>query len=97
MAMDAQGHLYGIAGMIIYQIHPKTGKMKFLTVVNEVMEGLTAMPNGDLVAAGNRIVVVDPRTGKKTNNCFRRKYSTTGDIQYFDGSLYWIGSQNGSL
>ena len=29
------------------------------------MEGLTAMPNGDLVAAGNSIVVVDPRTGKK--------------------------------
>lgn len=95
IAMDAQGHLYGIAGMIIYQIHPKTGKMKFLTVVNEVMEGLTAMPNGDLVAAGNSIVVVDPRTGKKLTIVSEGKYSTIGDIQYFDGSLYWIGSKNG--
>jgi hypothetical protein len=98
IAMNFQGDLYGIAGMIIYKIHSKTGKMKFLTVVNQSMDGFTAMPNGDLVAAGNSIVVIDPTTGRKFTLVPEGKYTSTGDIQYFNGDLYWITKeQNDSV
>lgn len=106
IAIDLDGTMYGgtrepsgnTAGNGVYIIDPETALSRLVFEFDDTLNGMTFLDDGRLVIAGERVSVVDPRTGQvllafpAANN-----YETSGDIVGLpDGKLYWTVRGNGA-
>ncbi len=99
IAIDAQGRLFGGTRQAgsqadsnrIYQIDPETAECRYRFSYDDTLHGLTFLPDGRLVIAGERVSVVDPISGSQLVEFpAANAYQTSGDIVGLpDGNLYW--------
>ena len=55
LAIDLEGRMFGVAGFDLYEINASTGTMTLSAVLEQYLNGLTFMANGDLMGAGDGI------------------------------------------
>ncbi len=110
IAIDREGRLYGGTRQAgsqadanrIYQIDPETAECRYRFSYDDTLHGMTFLPDGRLVIAGERVSVVDPISGQQLLEFpSANAYQTSGDIVGLpDGLLYWTvrgeRRQNGS-
>ncbi|MEQ8277693.1 MAG: PQQ-binding-like beta-propeller repeat protein [Deltaproteobacteria bacterium] len=99
IAIDSQGRLFGGTRQAgsqadanrIYQIDPETAECRYRFSYDDTLHGLTFLPDGRLVIAGERVSVVDPISGSQLVEFpAANAYQTSGDIVGLpDGNLYW--------
>lgn len=99
IAIDREGRLYGGTRQAgsqgnenrIYQIDPATARCTYRFSYDDTLHGLTFLPDGRLVIAGERVSVVDPVSGTQLVEFpGANAYETSGDIVGLpDGLLYW--------
>jgi len=100
IAIDRTGRMFG--GTVtkkIYVINPITAACDYEFDVEDRVHGMTFLPSGELVIAGDFVRVLDPSTGRVVRELVDDQgYLTSGDIVGLpDGNLYWTvrGDQNG--
>ncbi len=99
IAIDLDGRMFGgtrqpgneTDNNEIYQIDPTTGLCRFRFHFDDTLHGLTFLPDGRLVIAGEHVSVVDPNSGRKLLEFpAAEAYETSGDIVGLpDAQLYW--------
>ncbi len=99
IAIDREGRMYGGTRATgsqaptnrIYQIDPATAVARYRFSYDDTLHGLTFLPDGRLVIAGERVSVVDPVSGSQHLEIpGASAYETSGDIVGLpDGQLYW--------
>lgn len=99
IAIDSEGRLFGGTRQAgsqadsnrIYQIDPQTAECRYRFTYDDTLHGLTFLPDGRLVIAGERVSVVDPISGQQLLEFpSANAYETSGDIVGLpDGLLYW--------
>lgn len=93
IAIDRQGRMFGgTLDQEVYQVDPETGRCTFRFMFDDILHGLTFLPDGRLVVAGERVSVVDARTGRMIRELVGQgaAYRTSGDVVGLpDGQLYW--------
>lgn len=90
LAIDLDGRMFGVAGFELYEINASTGSMKLSAVLEQYLNGLTFMANGDLMGAGDGIFKIDPATGYTNTVVEDGIYNTSGDIVgHPNGLMYW--------
>ena len=99
IAIDDNGTMYGgtrepggePTGNRVYLIDPETGFCSLRFQFDDTLHGMTFLPDGRLVIAGERVSVVEARTGALLLEFpAARDYQTSGDIVGLpDGNLYW--------
>ncbi|MEQ9498691.1 MAG: PQQ-binding-like beta-propeller repeat protein [Deltaproteobacteria bacterium] len=99
IAIDSEGRLFGGTRQAgsqadanrIYQIDPETAECRYRFSYDDTLHGLTFLPDGRLVIAGERVSVVDPISGAQLVEFpAANAYQTSGDIVGLpDGNLYW--------
>jgi hypothetical protein len=95
LAIDLEGHMYGVAGFDLYEINASTGNMILTSTLNQYLNGLTFMANGDLMGAGDGIFKIDPTSGYTVTLVEDGIYNTSGDIVgHPNGLMYWTVREN---
>lgn len=99
IAIDLDGIMFGGTrepggeplGNGVYVIDPETAFARLVFEFDDTLNGMTFLDDGRLVIAGERVSVVDPRTGSVLLEFpAARAYETSGDIVGLpDGKLYW--------
>lgn len=99
IAIDLDGIMYGGTrepggeplGNGVYVIDPETAFCRLVFEFDDTLHGMTFLDDGRLVIAGERVSVVDPRSGGVLLEFpAARDYETSGDIVGLpDGKLYW--------
>lgn len=90
IAIDLNGHMYGIAYTELYQITPATAEVTHLGAIRDNCNALTFVSDGTLVAAGDSGVITIDTTTLRTNKIGGQSYTSSGDIIGLpDGMLYW--------
>lgn len=99
IAIDLDGIMYGgtrnpngqAEGNGVYVIDPETAFSRLVFEFDDTLNGMTFLDDGRLVIAGERVSVVDPRTGELLLAFpAANAYETSGDIVGLpDGKLYW--------
>lgn len=92
IAIDLGGRMYGgTREQEIFLIDPETARCTFLSGYADKLHGLTFLPDGRLVVAGDRVSIMDPWTGDMLLELVPMgTYATSGDIIGLpDGQLYW--------
>jgi outer membrane protein assembly factor BamB len=99
IAIDTRGRMFGgsrqpgneTQGNRVYRIDPATAMVEFRFEFDDTLHGMTFLPDGRLVIAGERVSVVDPETGRVLLDYpAANDYQTSGDIVGLpDGKLYW--------
>ena len=96
LAIDLDGHMYGVAGFDLYEINASTGSMILASTLDQYLNGLTFMANGDLMGAGDGIFKIDPTSGYTVALVEDGYYNTSGDIVgHPNGLMYWTVRENG--
>jgi hypothetical protein len=99
IAIDLNGTMYGgtrepggeATGNEVFLIDPETGFCTLRFIFDDTLHGMTFLPDGRLVIAGEQVSVVDPNDGAVLLEFpAARDYQTSGDIVGLpDGKLYW--------
>lgn len=98
IAINRDGLMYGGRGgrrdefpRDIVLIDPETAFCRYLFGFDDELNGLTFLPDGRLVVAGQRVSVLDPNTGALlVEYSSANAFETSGDIVGLpDGLLYW--------
>jgi hypothetical protein len=94
IGIDLNGLLVGISSGTLYTINPNTAQAQTLATTSQTgANGLTFLPDGRLVVAGEKVEIFDRNTKQFTTLVASGKYSTSGDIVGLpDGKLYWAVS-----
>ena len=95
IAIDLDGNMYGIASTELYRIDSQTAEVTYECSVDQYANGLTFISNGQLLAAGAGIFVIDLDTCLTTVISTGSGYQTAGDVVGLPGErLFW--TVNGS-
>ena len=99
IAIDLNGTMYGgtrepggeAVGNEVFLIDPETGFCTLRFLFDDTLHGMTFLPDGRLVIAGEQVSVVEPSNGSVLLEFpAARDYETSGDIVGLpDGKLYW--------
>ena len=94
IAIDLMG-AYGIASTDLYRIDAQTAEVTFQCTVDQYANGLTFISNGQLLAAGAGIFIIDLNTCLTTTVSNGDGFQTAGDVVGLPGErLFW--TVNGS-
>jgi hypothetical protein len=99
IAIDSSGDLIGVSDGSLYAINPTTAACTYLAhVSNSSPNGLTFLPDGRLVLAGEDVQILNPQTFALEQELVPPgRYSTSGDIVALpDGMLYWAVLASGN-
>jgi hypothetical protein len=92
IAIDRDGRMFG-GGVdrTIYLINPLTAECEARFDTDDRVHGMTFLPDGNLVMAGEFVRVVDPNSGRVIRELVDNQgFKTSGDIVGLpDGFLYW--------
>ena len=91
-AIDLEGKMYGGSrDERVFIVDPETAFCRFLFDFDDELNGLTFLADGRLVVAGERVSILDPRSGEVLDEIVTaQRYETSGDIVGLpDGKLYW--------
>ena len=95
IAIDLDGRMYGIASTDLYRIDAQTAEVTFQCTVDQYANGLTFISNGQLLAAGAGIFIIDLNTCLTTTVSNGDGFQTAGDVVGLPGErLFW--TVNGS-
>ncbi|MFO0727489.1 MAG: hypothetical protein U1E65_27175 [Myxococcota bacterium] len=92
IAIDSDGRMFGgSVSKKIYVVHPDTAELDERYSFNDRINGLTFLPSGHLVIAGDDVTEIDADTGRTVKVLVHgSNYQTSGDIIGLpDGQLYW--------
>lgn len=99
IAIDTRGRMFGGSSELdgdrmvnrVYRIDPTDARCTFLFEFDDILHGMTFLPDGRLVIAGRRVSAVDPDDGRVLLEFAQASgYETSGDIVGLpDGKLYW--------
>lgn len=91
IAINTQGQMVGVSSGSLYVIDPLTALCTQVGTVSSSANGLTYLPDGRLVIAGDSTVeILDPVTYASVRTLVSSGYTSSGDIIALpDGMLYW--------
>ncbi|MGA9520379.1 MAG: hypothetical protein WBV82_02880 [Myxococcaceae bacterium] len=93
IAVTPDGSLYGIQGTQLIRIDPTTAEVRAVAKLPPgAVAGLGALPDGNLVIAGQELRVIAPLTGQVVRDLVPSGlHVTSGDVTFNpeDGLLYW--------
>ena len=91
IAINMEGHMVGGTYDGLYRIHPETAEVELLCETTVDMLALTFTPRGELVAGGERtLLLLDPETCDTRPLIQETFFETSGDLVGLpDGFLYW--------
>ncbi len=91
LAIDRSGRMFAVSSSTLYEVDPRDASVTTLRALDQVTNGLTALDDGRLVAAGDAVEILDPVSGRVLEVLVEAgTYVTSGDIIALpDGFLYW--------
>lgn len=98
IAIDSDGHFYGVTYEGLYGIDGHSAEAWLLTELSTPLFGLTATSDGRVVGGGDGLYIIDTETGALETLVAPGVYETSGDLVGLpDGLLYWAVREGDGL